>query len=161
MKIVDTSQMQVQANANQAESSQLRVGQTATITLDAFPGLRLPGKVHSIAGMGMGGRRQSYYVRSIPVKVTINGTDPRLIPDLSAAADVVVERKENAVLLPLSALQSRNGKDVVFVRREQGFEPREVILGQQNATHVDVVSGVSPGDEIALEPIPEPKRTSK
>ncbi len=161
MKIVDTSQMQVQSNANQAESNRLRIGQPATITLDAFPGLRFPGKVYSIAAMGMGGMRQNYYVRNVPVKITIDGADPRLIPALSAAVDVVVERKENATLVPLSALQSRTGKPVVFVRRDQRFEPREVTLGEQNATHVDVVSGVSPGDEIALEPIAEPARTVK
>ena len=161
MKIVDTSQMQVQSNANQSESNLIRIGQPARISLDAFPGLRFPGKVYSIAAMGTGGMRQSYYVRNVPVRIAIDGADPRLIPDLSAAVDVVVERKEDATLVPLSALQSRAGKPVVFVKRGQRFEPAELTLGRQNATHVDVVSGVSPGDEIALEPIVEPAKTIK
>jgi HlyD family secretion protein len=91
MRIVDTSSMQVEARANQAESSQIHIGQSVQIALDAFPGLQFSGKVYSIGALATGGWIQNFYVRTIPVRIAIEGSDPRLIPDLSAAADVLVD----------------------------------------------------------------------
>src|SRR5688500_6799257 len=54
MKIVNTKEMQVEAQLNQAASSDLRIGQRATIKLDAFPGLEFNGKVHSIGALAVG-----------------------------------------------------------------------------------------------------------
>jgi multidrug resistance efflux pump len=91
MKVVNTNTMQVEAKANQAESSDLRVGQKVKIHLDAFPGLEFTGTVHSIGALAVGGWMQNYYIRNIPVNIWIDGADPHLIPDMSAACDVVVE----------------------------------------------------------------------
>jgi multidrug efflux pump subunit AcrA (membrane-fusion protein) len=153
MKIVDTSSMQLETDANQAESSELRVGQPATILLDAFPELRLKGKVYSIGAMGVRSWRENYYVRRIPVRIAIEGSDPRLIPDLSASAEVIVERTENALTVPLEAVQSENGRNVVFVKKGDGFERREVELGLQDATHTAVTAGLEAGEELALEAV--------
>jgi len=155
MKIVDTSTMQVETSANQSESSQLRIGQPAMISLDAFPGLRLKGRVYSIGAMGIGGFRLNYYVRSVPVRVAIEDTDPRLIPDLSAAADVVVEKQENALLVPLSAVRSRNGKEFVMVKTGKGFQRRDIQLGKRNSTSAIVVSGVTRGEQVAVGELPD------
>lgn len=151
MKIVDTSSMQVEAEANQAESNEVRVEQKATILLDAFPGLKFRGKVHSIAAMGVGGWRENYYIRRIPIRVSIEGSDPRLIPDLSASANVVVESKDNALMVPLEAVQRDGGRDVVFVKQGDRFERREVQLGLRNETHAEVLAGLGAGEEVALE----------
>jgi len=150
MKIVDTSSMQVETSANQSESSQLRIGQPAAVTLDAFPGLALKGQGYSIGAMGVGGSRLNYYIRTVPVRVAIEDTDPRLIPDLSAAANVVVEKQENVLLIPLSAVRSQNGKEFAMVKSGQGFERREIQLGKRNSTHAIVVSGVSRGEQVGL-----------
>jgi len=157
MKIVDTSTMQVEASANQSESSQLRIGQAAIISLDAFPELTLKGRVHSIGAMGVGGWRLTYYIRAVPVRVAIEETDPRLIPDLSAAANVVVGKQENVLLIPLSAVRSQNGKEFAMVKTGQAFEQREIQLGKRNSTHAIVVSGVSRGEQVALGEIPSAK----
>ncbi len=157
MKIVDTSSMQVETSANQSESSQLRIGQPAAITLDAFPGLTLKGKVYSIGAMGVGGWRLNYYIRTVPIRVAIEDTDPRLIPDLSAAANVVVEKQEDVLLIPLSAVRSRNGKEYAMVKTGQGFERKEIQLGKRNSTHGIVVSGVSRGEQVAVGEVPAAK----
>lgn len=87
MKIVDTSSMQLEAYVSQADSDKFRVGQSAQIGVDAFPDLRFTGKIHSIGALATrSGMGESYWVRSVPVKIAIEGNDPRLIPDLSAWA---------------------------------------------------------------------------
>ncbi|MDP8979317.1 MAG: efflux RND transporter periplasmic adaptor subunit [Acidobacteriota bacterium] len=96
MKVVNTSTMQVEAKANQAESSDLRVGQKVKIHLDAFPGIEFTGTVHSIGALAVGGWMQNYYIRNIPVNIWIDGSDPHLIPDMSAACDITIEPESAA-----------------------------------------------------------------
>jgi hypothetical protein len=152
MKIVNPEKMQIEATINQAESSMVRIGQRATVKFDAFPGLMLTGRVHSIGALATGGFRQQFYIRQVPVMVTIDQAHDKVIPDLSAAADLVVEREENRMSVPLGSLVADNGKNFVFVRTGQKFERRQVELGAKNHTHATVASGLSGGDEVALDP---------
>jgi multidrug efflux pump subunit AcrA (membrane-fusion protein) len=162
MKIVDTSKMQVETSANQTECNQLRIGMPARITLDAFPGLMLKGKIYSIGAMGVRGWRENYYIRNVPVRVVIDDQDPRLIPDLSAAVDIILAQRENALILPLEALHREGGKAVVYVKRGNRFERRTIQVGFQSFTHAEVLSGLTVGDEVALEPLAaEPAQTAK
>jgi multidrug efflux pump subunit AcrA (membrane-fusion protein) len=150
MKIVNTKEMQVEAQLNQAASSDLRIGQRATIKLDAFPGLEFNGKVHSIGALAVGGWRQNYYIRNVPVRIAIEGNDPKLIPDLSASAKVILSSAPSSTVVPLSALQTEGGKPVVYVKSGEAFEAREVDLGLKNETHVVIASGVKPGEIVRV-----------
>jgi biotin carboxyl carrier protein len=151
MKIVDTASMQVEATINQSESSELRIGQTATVGLDAFPELRFKGRIYSIGALAVSSsRRENYYLRSVPICVTIEGTDSRLIPDLSAWADVEIERRDNVLLVPREAVRSEDGQATVYVKGARQFEPRAVTLGLSNQTQVAVLEGLQPGEEVAL-----------
>jgi HlyD family secretion protein len=150
MKVVDTSKMHVEASINQVESSDFRVGQEAKINLDAFPGLTFPGKVHSIGALAVGGWRSNYFIRNIPVLVRIQGNDPRLIPDLSSGADVVLERAENKTIAPLAAFSTEKGRQVAYVKKAETWEQRTVELGLKNDNHAVVLSGLNPGEEVRL-----------
>ena len=150
MKIVDPNSMQVEAPANQSESSLLRVGQTATVGLDAFPDLRFKGQVYSMGALAVRGHRENYFVRNVPVRVAIQGSDSRLIPDLSAWADVEVERQDNVVLAPREAVQMENGQATVYVKGPSQFERRAVTLGAATYTQVAVLEGLRAGEEVAL-----------
>ena len=151
MKIVDPKSMQVDATANQVETSDLRIGQHVTIRFDAFPGLELPGTVYSIGALATGSWLQSYYLRSVPVRITINGFDPRVIPDLSASADVILEKADNVLAIPRAAVSTRNGQSTVLVREGDQFVERPVTLGMRNETQVAVTSGLKEGDEVRVD----------
>ena len=150
-KIVDTSSMQLEATVNQTESEAIRIGQRATIAFDAFPGLVLNGKVSAVGALAVGGWRQNYYIRNIPVRIDIVGQDPRVIPDLSAAADIVLSEKDGGVIVPREAVADSGGKPVVYVKQADSFAARAVELGAANNTQVAVISGLQPGDEIAAQ----------
>ncbi|MEN6535302.1 MAG: efflux RND transporter periplasmic adaptor subunit [Bryobacteraceae bacterium] len=155
MKIVDTSTMQVETEVNQSEANLLRVGQKTTITLDAFPGVEFPGHVYSIGAMGVQGWRENYYIRNVPVRVALDRFDARVIPDLSAAATIAVERQDNALLSPLEAVHVEEGKHIVYVRKGDRFEKREVRLGLRSNTHIAVLGGLNAGEVVALD-VPAP-----
>jgi multidrug efflux pump subunit AcrA (membrane-fusion protein) len=95
MQVVNPSLMQVRVMANQQDFPSLQVGQTAKVRLDAYPDLVFPAKLDQLAPIGEGGDF-SNKLRSFVVIVAIEGNDPKLMPDLSAAVDVDVS-KQNAV----------------------------------------------------------------
>ena len=87
MDVVDPSAMQVHVMANQEDLMALRVGEAARIHLDAYPDLVFRGKLESIDPMGRSGDF-SQKVRTFSATFSVEGSDPRLMPDLSAAVDV-------------------------------------------------------------------------
>jgi HlyD family secretion protein len=150
MKIVDSNSMQVEARINQVESEDVHIGQLARVNFDAFPGLRLEGKVRSVGAMGVGGWNENYYIRSIPVVISLESSDSRVIPDLSASGDIVIRHRENVLLAPLEAVETEGGKPVVYVKRGGSFGRRAVQVGERNNTQAEILAGLRAGDEIAL-----------
>lgn len=86
MKIIDPNSMQMEGAVSQTDSGFFRVGQTATIGLDAFPELKFRGKIYSVGAMAVRGIWDTNYIRTVPIRISIEGRDQRLIPDLSAWA---------------------------------------------------------------------------
>jgi multidrug efflux pump subunit AcrA (membrane-fusion protein) len=87
MQVVNPSSMQVRVLANQQDFPGLRVGQSAKVRLDAYPELVFQAKLDQVAPIGEGGDF-SNKLRTFVVIVAIQGNDPKLMPDLSAAVDV-------------------------------------------------------------------------
>jgi len=151
LKIVDPKSMQVEGNINQAEVSRFRIGETAAITVDAFPGMNLKGRLYSVGALAVMGGRQQSFIRTIPVRVAIEGFDPKLIPDLSAAAEVLTgTSEEKAILIPRGALHEEDGKFFVYAKQGINFIRREVKTGAMNETLIAIQSGVNAGEEVAL-----------
>lgn len=92
MQVVDPSKMQVRAAVNQEDFLNLRIGQTASVHLDAYPQLVFPGKLEEMAPIGRNGDF-SAKLRTFTVVFSISGSDTKLMPDLSAAVDVDVAGK--------------------------------------------------------------------
>lgn len=89
MQVVDPSSMQVRAFVNQEDFLSLHFDDAATIRLDAYPQLAFPGRLIEMAPIARSGDF-SNRLRSFAVVFSIGGTDPRLMPDLSAAVDVTL-----------------------------------------------------------------------
>lgn len=87
MQVVDPAAMEVRVMANQQDFPSLRIGQTARVRLDAYPELVFPARLELLAPIGERGSF-SDKVRLFSVVVSIQGNDPKLMPDLSAAVDV-------------------------------------------------------------------------
>jgi multidrug efflux pump subunit AcrA (membrane-fusion protein) len=153
MQIVDPESMVVNASVNQVDSELLRIGQKAMIRLDAYPGLELPGHVYSIGAVPVPGRRPNF-MRQIPIRLKLDKVDPRVVPDMSASADVTLESEQQATLVPLGAVfhDSPAGKPYVFLRTAQGWAKREIALGLQSNVAGAVRSGLVKGDVVALDP---------
>ena len=148
MQIVDTSAMAMRAHVNQLDAKHIQVGGAADIHLDAYPDMLLKGRVASISPLGQNGAYGDK-MRSFSVWFTILGGDPRLIPDISASADVEVDRVPDALLVPRGAVARLGSGDYVWVHGDRGLERRQVTLGGFNDTNWAVTSGLRDGEVVA------------
>jgi HlyD family secretion protein len=153
MTIVDPSSMVVNAVVNQLDSERLRIGAKAKVRFDAYPDLELPAHVYSLGAIANQGGQRSSFVKEIPVKLKLDKMDPRVIPDLTASVDVIVESEpQQAAVVPLAAVfQEGQGQPFVFVQEPQGWRRRDVELGVRNHINAAVRSGLKPKDIVALE----------
>ncbi len=160
MQIVDPGSMVLNASVNQVDSEALRIGMKAVAHVDAYPGLDLPAHVYGIGAMTRPGMWRPNYMRELPVKLKLDKFDLRIIPDLSASADVLLESEQKAVLAPLGSIfrDSESSTPYVLLRRPEGFERREVELGLKSNVYAAVRAGLQPGDAIAAQRLPMGER---
>jgi len=139
--VVDASSMEVRARVNQADVPYLRIGQTADVRLDAYPGKVFPAKLEQLAPIGIASD-MTEKVRTFVAIFSVTGRDPVLMPDLSAAADVEIERIPNALVIPRDAVEIRNGKATVFVQDGRAFAERTITIRARSEKEVAVASGL-------------------
>ena len=92
--------------------------------------------------MATAGWYSNYFLRTVPVYLTILDRDKRVIPDLSTAANVVVDQAGPALLVPIEAVETKAGKSFVRVKAGDGYEIRAVKLGISDNIHVAVLEGL-------------------
>ncbi|HXN23853.1 MAG TPA: HlyD family efflux transporter periplasmic adaptor subunit [Candidatus Dormibacteraeota bacterium] len=144
MQVVDPASMQVRVAVNQADIAYLREAQPVTIKLDAYPDLLLPGKLGQAAAIGVTSGLSSK-VHTFSSLFQITGNDPRLLPDLSAAVDVELERRAGVLVIPRDALFSGGGQSYVRVQTASGFQTRAIKIGPTSDTDVVIESGIDAG----------------
>lgn len=151
MKVVDPSAMRVRVEVNQADLLELHVGQAARISLDAYPGLTFPGTLEELAPLGSS-TGNSDTIRTFTAVFSIQGSDPKLMPDLSAAVDLELAHIKNALVVPTQAVGHEGGKDYVWVKTGDGFSRRAVTVGPGNGMETVIEAGLKPNDVVRLSP---------
>jgi membrane fusion protein, macrolide-specific efflux system len=139
----------VKAFVDETDIGRVKVGQRAVIGLDAYPEIRVNGVVGHI-----------YYESHLQSNVNIYNVDivPDRIPDvfrsgMSANVKVIVQEKDGVLLLPLGAVQSRNGKTVVLQRsgsRQKALRYKTVLTGMQDESNIEILDGLSDRSVVLL-----------
>lgn len=162
--VPDLSEVQVTAQVREVDLHRVHVGQSARISIEAYPDLRLEGRIAHIGSLAENVNDSPW--KFFPVTLTLAGTDPRLRPGMSARVEFDLESRHDVVRVPSDAVFARGDRRVVYVRRRGAVTEQEVALGLANETHVEVRSGIEAGDELLLEapaeavpyrPLPEPR----
>lgn len=145
--LADVTSYHVKASIDETDISQVQVGQDATITLDAFPDVTLPGRVTRVEPLG----QVTQGVVSYAVQVEILSQEVALRPTMTAMVDIVVNRKEGVLVVPNRALK-RDSRSRAFVEVVQGTEVQQrfVTAGLSNELVTEIVSGVQEGDEVVV-----------
>ena len=147
MQVVDPSAMQVRIGVNQEDVLALNPQQTAVVHLDAYPDLTFAAKLQELAPMGQNSDL-SDKVRTFAALYRIEGADPRLVPDLSAAVDVETSHIPQALVLPRDTVASEGSQHCVWIKTRTGFDKRAVEIDAESDLDVVVRSGVKAGDVV-------------
>jgi cobalt-zinc-cadmium efflux system membrane fusion protein len=145
MSIADLTRVWLSADVAEPAIGLVRVGDEVAITLVAFPGEVLAGRVTRIADV------LDPQTRTVKVHVELPNPGGRLRPDMFGTLRHVASRRR-APVVPLAAVVQQYGRAVVFVEREPArFERREIVLGAREGERVAVLGGVTPGERVVVD----------
>ncbi|MDR3763759.1 MAG: efflux RND transporter periplasmic adaptor subunit [Acidobacteriota bacterium] len=143
----DLSQLQVRAFVDEPEIGRLGLGQEVKITWDALPSRTWEGHLATLPSTVI--NRGSRVVGEVLCAVS-NG-DRALLPGINVNATIVAASKPNVITVPREAVQDENGHRYVYVVNGKHLHKQEVKVGIANLTRVELVSGVSSSDTIAVQ----------
>ncbi|MGD9875330.1 MULTISPECIES: efflux RND transporter periplasmic adaptor subunit [Desulfococcus] len=146
MAIVDLDPLIGVIFVTEKDYARLELSQSVTLTTDAYPGERFEGRVDRIAPIFQEATRQA------KVELTIENPRHRLKPGMFIRATVVLDRAEDAVIVPEEALTSRGDRTGVFVVDAAGRSVswRSVTVGIREAGRVQVAGEDLDGRVVIL-----------
>jgi multidrug efflux pump subunit AcrA (membrane-fusion protein) len=179
--VADLKSLIIRVNLNEVDIAKVRVGQPVRVTLDAYPQKVFNGKVRFVAPAA----KVVDKIKVFEIEVALDKLDDAFRTGMSANVEILGERRAGAMSIPLEALQRREGQPVVY-RLKAGlpdkevakarealngrskfvwlsenwkgyFEPVPVNAGIATLERVEVLSGLRPGDQVALEDVTRKK----
>jgi membrane fusion protein, copper/silver efflux system len=140
--VADLSTVWVIADVFEYESANIRMDQSASLTLTAWPGRTFRGRVSYILP------QVDPATRTLKVRIQFDNPGFALKPDMYGEVQFQTGGAKRLVV-PQSAVLNSGDRQVVFLDRGNGsFEPRRVTLGVQSGEHVEILSGLEAGDRI-------------
>jgi multidrug efflux pump subunit AcrA (membrane-fusion protein) len=151
VQVMSPGSMEVRVKINQADLGLLRPALKATIHLDAFPQITLPAHLKRLGAVA-NSSNFSNWVRTFNAEFTVDGSDPNLMPDLSAAVDVELAREPDALVIPRDAVIQSGNQQFVWVKTGSTYEKTAVITGAFTDVDVVVTSGLTAGQVVLRNP---------
>ena len=150
--VIESGKMELRAKIDESDRTNLVEGQVAEVSVDSLPGRTFKAKVGALSGLASRGNffePTSSVSRLFDVIFQFETLDPQL--RAGASARVFIEGKEvpNVLHVPRQAVFDKNGKNHVFVKIGERFEPRDVKVVQRTEGRIGI-EGVDEGAEIAL-----------
>lgn len=121
-----------------------KVGNKATITIDALPDKTFTGKIIAIDTAGI----VSSGVVSYPTTIQLDSEAPGILSNMSASADIITNFKDDVLMVPNSAIQSSAGDTTVRVMIDGQVQNKIVEIGIQSDSLTEIISGLNEGDEV-------------
>jgi multidrug efflux pump subunit AcrA (membrane-fusion protein) len=147
--LVNTRHVEFWGSVDEIDIMKIKVGQKATISVDAVPDKKFTGVVTFISPKGTADANN---VVKYSVRIKLDATDVALKGKLTATADIGITTIENALLVPLSAITTTGSVSTVTVVSgdKGGTEKKTVTLGTQNQQYVQVIEGLGDGDTVII-----------
>jgi macrolide-specific efflux system membrane fusion protein len=146
--LVLADRLVVKANVDETDIGSVKLGMGAELSLDSYPDVKVRGKVSHIA-----------YESTVTNNVTMYVVDivPDTIPQvfrsgMSATINIIESEKQNALLVPMSAVTMEGNSNYVLVEAGKGAQPRRqsVTLGIVDNSRVEILSGLNGGERLIV-----------
>lgn len=142
--IVTDANPTITLNLTQIDAPKVKVGDKATITLDAFSDKTYTGKVVSIDTVGS----VSSNVTTYPTVIQLDTQNPEMYPNMSATANIILDTRDNVLIVPTSAVLTQNGQSTVRIMKNGAMLSVNVTVGKSSDTETEIITGLSEGDTV-------------
>lgn len=147
----DLTDLVVRCDVPEAEISRIHEGNRAQVEPLAYPGLRIEGRIETVGSVAQALPGRPSWQKFVPIVIGLETADSRLKPGMSVTAHVLSYYRQAALVIPRASVQWKSGAAFVRVPRDQGYETRQVKLGQADEARYEVLEGLKAGDEVLLE----------
>lgn len=179
--VADLKSLIIRVNLNEVDIAKVKVGQPVRVNLDAYPQKTFSGKVRFVAPAA----KVVEKIKVFEVEITLDELTEAFRTGMSANVEILGDKREKAVSIPLEALQRKDGQTVVF-RLKSGLKPEQVQQAKDGLSgrtkfiwlsdhwkeyfdvvpvkagiatleRVEVLSGLKADDQVALEDVSKKK----
>ncbi len=152
--IVDMTSLEIEVDVSETYINRVHSDQKVEAVLDAYQDWKIP--AHVITTIPSADRQKA----TVKVRIGFNQLDPRILPDMGVKVSFLREEEAPTatantaprMIVPKGAIRTADGRSVVFVVKEDGVERRAITIGNTNGDQVDVLSGVTAGERVVLDP---------
>src|SRR5882672_4308469 len=173
LKMADLGRVRMRAMVGETDIGNVKTGQDASVTVDAFPQRTFAGRVEKIEPQAV--IQQS--VTNFPVLISVSNESGVLLPGMNGEVTMLVDERNDVPAIPVDAVRSvrelpivaaalgldpakvkaqvagagrANRAQIAFVKNERGLEPRVVRLGLSDFDYTQVLDGVNEGEQVVL-----------
>lgn len=159
LRIADQTKMTVQARVAEIDVTRLRRGMTATFTTPGYPGQHWTGKLRQVMPIPADGTGEQGKETFYNVLFEVNNPDQQLMSGMSTQVQFIVSQSQDALLLPVRALGAPDADGMYaanVIDADRKVSPRKLKIGLRNKQNVQVLSGLSAGDQVLIGKLPPP-----
>jgi multidrug efflux pump subunit AcrA (membrane-fusion protein) len=147
--IPDMQEMKVIMNASEADFKRINLQNSVSYSFDAMPDNQAWGKILKKAPVGKPIKENSK-VKYFEIEASVDSAMQLLAPGLSTSCQVAVTQVPDTISIPLIAVFDQDSMKVVYVRRNNTYEMRQVLTGISSLKSTVVIAGLNYNEEIAL-----------
>jgi RND family efflux transporter MFP subunit len=160
-QIGDPSEMIVKSYISEVDVGRLRVGQEVVIVADSYPDFTYQGRLKSIAPTGM--IKQGESIVTFETEIEIMDPDPKLRQGMSCDIDIIMDSRENVLVLPVEAVHDVMQTDIegeettevdhvlAYPWTGEEYEEIRIEVGLESSNRVEIVGGLTEGQEVSAE----------
>jgi HlyD family secretion protein len=158
VELPDLSSIHLQARLDESDRGRLKVGQEATVKIEAVPGKEFAATVELISVLAKVDFSQGWPPpKNFDLGLVLKEPDAKIRPGMTATARIGIERVPGVLIAPSEAVFQRDGRPVVYRLRGSLFDEQRIEVARRGREQVAIASGVAPGDKLATRK-PEPEQ---
>ncbi|MEU8267233.1 efflux RND transporter periplasmic adaptor subunit [Sphaerisporangium sp. NPDC049002] len=142
--IADTKRLQVVGDFTESDVTKLKVGQPATVTFDALPGVTASGKVTLIDPVA----QTSNNVVQYSATISLSDVPKTVRLGQTTSVQVVVAKADDVLTVPTSAITTAGGQNTVTVLENGKQVTKRVEIGVKGDSTTEITSGLNEGDQV-------------
>jgi HlyD family secretion protein len=148
-----TSAVKAIVKVHETSLQKVKAGLPVEVTVDALPGRKFTGRVEKIAPLPDAQMMwMNPDLKVYNTEVYLEGEGDYLRTGMSCKAEIIIEKYEDVIQIPVQAVLRIGGEPTVYVQKGGEFEPRKVKIGMDNNSRIRIIEGLQAGEVVLLTP---------